>query len=302
MTGPACVLCGATDTRLRHAKPRDYDYGIDHAYDLYACAACGALMIHPMPTAMDEILPLYGDRYYTVSPPRHPLHPITMLEQAYLKRERRRVRGLIGDNGRILDVGCGSGAYLRMLAGANPAYDLHGVDLSIPEEALEDERVRFVQADYRAASYAPGSFDLIRMGNLIEHVPDPAAYAARSFELLKDGGVLVGETPNTGSYGHRVWKSCWGPIHAPRHLVLFNRTNLTCLLKDAGFREVRLESVLRPTGWTKSLKNALVRAGVLPPMDHKHPVYALILLATAPCFIIESLTRNASIMRFIARK
>jgi SAM-dependent methyltransferase len=93
--------------------------------------------------------------------------------------------------------------------------------------------------------FADGSFDLIRMGHVIEHVLDPMATLHRAYRLLKPGGMLMGETPNTDCLDWRIFKKYWGPLHIPRHIFIFDDRNLRQALHRANFVDIEMGFGLR---------------------------------------------------------
>ena len=98
---------------------------------------------------------------------------------------------------RVLDVGCGVGAYVRRLR--ELATEAVGVD-------IEGERVRegagwtpgLLLASAEALPFAPGSFDVILLNEVIEHVGDERRTLAEAARLLPPGGHLVIYAPNRG--------------------------------------------------------------------------------------------------------
>jgi len=98
--------------------------------------------------------------------------------------------------GRLLDVGCGNGALLRVFSPLEPSWSLAGTELNDKYRA-EVERIERVEALFTCApDQVPGGFDLITMVHVIEHIPDPMQFLARLGDKLKAGGLLVIEIPD----------------------------------------------------------------------------------------------------------
>lgn len=106
--------------------------------------------------------------------------------------------------GRALDLACGVGYGTRLLVDRNPKIvEALGVDRSI--EAISyarthygSERVRF-SVDDAFRFVDERGFDTVVSIETLEHLPDPARFAARLVELLRPGGVLIGSLPVTPS-------------------------------------------------------------------------------------------------------
>ena len=100
---------------------------------------------------------------------------------------------------RLLDIGCGTGAMLDMLA---PFGDVTGADFA--PEALQFCRARgeaqgraypLTRADVRRLPFATDSFDAVTAMDVIEHIDDDKAAASEIFRVLKPGGRLFVTVP-----------------------------------------------------------------------------------------------------------
>lgn len=143
--------------------------------------------------------------------------------------------------GRALDVGCGSGTYLRLLQ--HFGWDVAGVELS-PEPAEIARRTTGAEVftgQLEAAPFAPESFDHVHMSHVVEHVPEPVTSLEAAWKLLRPGGVLYVETPNAEASTRRRTGEFWFPYETPRHLHLFSVATLTRALERAGFTTERVK-------------------------------------------------------------
>jgi len=83
---------------------------------------------------------------------------------------------------------------------------------------------------------AKNEFDFALMLNLIEHVADPRKTLCSINSAIRPDGLLLIKTPNTSSLNRQIFqKLYWGGYHAPRHWVLFNKTNFISLAEECGF-------------------------------------------------------------------
>ncbi len=139
---------------------------------------------------------------------------------------------------RLLDVGSGSGAFLKLASSCG--WDVVGVD---PDPAAIEESIRNGLAAYQGGVERFGDekelFDVITLCHVIEHLHDPSATIKKCFELLKPGGSLWLETPNINSTGSLKFGEHWRGVETPRHLVLFNAASLKDTFSKAGFTTVK---------------------------------------------------------------
>ncbi len=298
----SCPLCGSTRTTLLYEHPRDYDGGVEHRYDYNQCLDCQAIFLNPLPDSHDEIAKLYPTDYYTIDKTSKRRLINSILWRLYTKLESRKIKEICHGRRKILDIGCGDGQFLEQLQKFRPDLELSGVDIDLPDTIKDKEGIKFLSGDLLDVALAENSFDAVNMGNFIEHIHNPRAIVARAYQLLNEHGVLVGETPNTASLGHRFWKRLWGPLHTPRHLIIYNKKNFTDLLLNAGFKKIVISGSWRPSGWAKSLKNTIVARGYMKPSDHRSKVYPLFLALSLPFVLIEKLLKSSSTMTFKAYK
>ena len=105
---------------------------------------------------------------------------------------------------RVLDVGCSEGILELLLA--RRGLDVTGVEvnpdaLDFARELLAKEpdevraRARLIHGDFIGAKPVTGIFDTVVLGEILEHLDDPAALLDRSLEHLRQGGRIVITTP-----------------------------------------------------------------------------------------------------------
>lgn len=101
-------------------------------------------------------------------------------------------------NGRILDLGCGTGLNVDRLQGLKLSFSSYlGIDFS--KEMLEKarakfgnlEHIRFKQMDLSKEALPEGPVDLIISTWVFEHLTDPASVVDRAWQRLVPGGHMV---------------------------------------------------------------------------------------------------------------
>ncbi len=140
---------------------------------------------------------------------------------------------------RALDLGCGRGEWLQLLA--EQGFAPHGVDLNIAmidhcrDAGFEVERGDIIQA---LRQQGDDSHALISAFHIAEHLPFAALYAMvdEAQRTLAPGGVLIVETPNPENLlvgSHTFY-------HDPTHLNPLTPTAMSFLLRYLGFAEVEV--------------------------------------------------------------
>ncbi len=98
---------------------------------------------------------------------------------------------------RVLDVGCGSGAFTEVLQ--QRGFAACGLDISSKLIALARRKfpdIDFHEGDAENLPFEAGAFDGVLLSGLIHHFPDQRRLAAEVFRVLKPGGRFVAFDPN----------------------------------------------------------------------------------------------------------
>jgi SAM-dependent methyltransferase len=147
------------------------------------------------------------------------------------------------DSGRLLDIGCATGEFLRV---ARRHFEVQGVEVS--PTALERARASFgdqvFAGDVLEANFHGGAFDVITLFSTVEHLADPVAVLQECRRLLREGGILVVKTPNFSSLNRRVLRSGWSGYKLPGHRFFFTPRGVRHL-----FARVGLEPL--PSPWSE---------------------------------------------------
>lgn len=182
--------------------------------------------------------------------------------RAFRSARARLVQRLVPRGARILDVGCGRGLFLRLLR--ERSYVVRGTELSEATRKNAYPDVPIDAGELTRASYPAGSFDLISIWHVLEHVRDPHATLDAAHHALAPNGVLLLAVPNFASWQARFGGERWFHLDLPRHLWQFTPTTLRALLEQHGFRVELMRTgqwEMDPFGWVQT---ALNRAGFRP--------------------------------------
>lgn len=148
--------------------------------------------------------------------------------------------GLLKEGTRALDIGCAFGYFMSLLVkeGLAPV----GIDISsyaVEKASRVDGAAASVCDANEDLPFAEGSFDVVTMFDVVEHLRSPYESFVEVRRVLDRGGYLIVTTPNTFSLERMLMKEKWSGAADPTHLSLFDRYSLGFVLEKAAFEVVR---------------------------------------------------------------
>ena len=156
-----------------------------------------------------------------------------LVRQFSLKKKEKLITRVNQGEGRVLDVGCGTGDFLKVceqtgwtIAGVEPNEKARQVALSKTNlkncygsiEELIDSN--------------PESFDVITLWHVLEHIPNLADFIAKIKAVLKPNGVLIIAVPNFKSGDAQHYGSSWAAYDVPRHLWHFSQNSMEQIFSE----------------------------------------------------------------------
>jgi SAM-dependent methyltransferase len=107
-------------------------------------------------------------------------------------------RFLVGRSGRLLDMGCGLGFFLKAIV-QYAAWEAYGCEISPVAVRYARDTLglaNVICSRLEEADLPPRSFDLITLWDVIDHIPQPDPLLRRCHVLLRAGGICFMRTPN----------------------------------------------------------------------------------------------------------
>ena len=160
--------------------------------------------------------------------------------------------------GRLLDIGCGVGVFLELARARG--WQVTGVDISdyAVQHAREQRGLDARCGVLRDMQFNDGSFDVITMWDVIEHLPDPLAELREVRRVLRQDGCLLINTPNEASLlkllawlGYRLslgrFEYPIRKLYHQYHLLYFTPLTLRRLFERAGLDVLKLKGTCIPT-------------------------------------------------------
>ena len=236
---PRCPVCAHADSRLflstRDTPLNGNQLGPSRrsvdAGRILRCTRCG-LGFRARRVSAAELATLYRDMedsaYNAESEGR------SRTAMRLLSIVRRNVSG-----GRLLDVGCSSGLFL--VTAADAGFEVVGIDparaAARRARAALGDRGRVLEGTLEDVDLPKGSFDVVTMWDVLEHVADPTDFLRRASSLLRDGGYLFVNVPDLESWPARLLGRRW-PLLLPEHLNYFTEKSLSVCATSAGLGAV----------------------------------------------------------------
>ncbi|HRY99397.1 MAG TPA: class I SAM-dependent methyltransferase [Bacteroidales bacterium] len=201
----------------------------------------------------------YDPGYYGHAKDKFRFPGVEKVMDHFRTRRAARIHRLLGGQGRILDIGCGSGRFLHLLS-ARGNYSLLGSELPGPaaERARRFPEIQLSTTGNFHEQATPGSLDAVTLFHVVEHLPDPVSVLKNIHLALRPGGYLYLSFPNIYSLQGRWSRGHWLHLDPPRHLILFHPSRFMEKLGELGFncisrRGLSLEQ--NPFGMVQSLLN-----------------------------------------------
>ena len=165
------------------------------------------------------------------------------------------------DKGRLLDIGCANGNFLRAFAKAVPGWSLSGVEWDDKYLAQVQAVPGFEKLYTDGLDGIPGTYDVISLLHCFEHIPDPGPMLRSISGLLAPGGLLFIDVPDCSTNPF--------VLVVADHSSHYSVDSLRELVAREGF-----EILCATTGWLAKEVSVLARkSGAEPEKLHLDPAY-----------------------------
>lgn len=244
---PSCPICLKTETRAFVNK---------NDFAVFACNYCRCGFVAPTPS-IDELNSIYQESYFKRGNKYAEVVQTSVNVNASNETDRVTKLLKICSPKSVLDIGCGTGSFLKALADVN----VPGIGVEPAEYAREFAKRHMGQSVFRSLAEIPSSFDAATLWDVIEHLPAPSEVIAEVSRRLTTGGILLISTGDFGSVLARILRRRWHLLTPPQHLFFFSKKGIRLLLDQNGFDVL---SICHP-GKYCSLEFALFKAREITP-------------------------------------
>jgi 2-polyprenyl-3-methyl-5-hydroxy-6-metoxy-1,4-benzoquinol methylase len=225
-------------------------HGIAGRYTVVRCAGCGLRRTNPRPTPR-AIGAYYPSDYGPYLAEEVPVERPSSAPKAWLKRLLRlapmRLPPLPA--GRMLEIGCATGAYMESVQRAGWAVE--GIEFSEP--AAQRARAKGFRVETGTVEQARGPsepVDAVAAWMVLEHLHDPVAALRKVRQWVRPGGYLVASVPDASAWDRSVFGERWFALQLPTHLYHYTPATIGRVLRTAGWELTRV-------AWQRNCSNLL---------------------------------------------
>lgn len=247
-----CPLCGADDYRLRYpatlseatsqassGEMNAHHYcctchDLSQHGDIVRCRQCGMVYNNPQPNP-EALLQIYKK----VEDPLY-LEESEARERTF-KCSLDQLHRFIRPPGRLLDVGCYTGVFMKTAAAEG--WEVEGIELSswAADIARKTGGGTVYETPLEQLSIPNERFDLITLWDVIEHLSHPSDMIKNVNRLLKPGGVVAFSTHMVDSLAVRLMGKRY-PFFMEMHVAHFSKATAGRMLEAQGFDLLKIKA------------------------------------------------------------
>lgn len=223
-----CPICESNSFSIALIA-KDYFF-TQETFQIMKCNSCEFLFTNPRPNSAELNWYYQTDEYLS-----HDTTKKTGLSVIYsffrnvsIKRKYSLI-SKIKFNGKILDIGCGTGEVLKYFN--QKGWETLGIEpAETPRNFAVSEYGLSVFNENHLDKLQTASFDIITMWHVLEHVSDLNERISQVKRILKNDGTLIIAVPNSKSWDARHYKNYWAAWDLPRHLYHFSSVSIANLM------------------------------------------------------------------------
>ncbi len=221
----SCDICGSGKSTVLFVKE-----GFVHV----RCAVCGLVYVNPR--LVDHL-----DGQVCSGTAEMGDESLSSAQINRLLTELKRLEKFRSAN-KILEIGPGKGWFLEQAL--KLGWEVWAVEVNtkalIRLQKIGVRRVLSVSAE--SFQVPEGHFDVIRMWDVIEHLPSPMSALRLSHRALRNGGLIRLSTTNFASLSRMVNGPEWVYINGADHITLFEPETIFSALKQSGFSQIKIRT------------------------------------------------------------
>ena len=230
-----CPICSGKSHK-KHVTGKDHNVS-EKIFTVTECLNCGFRFTNPRPKEKYIYKYYQSKNYISHSSTKKGLinkvYHLVRSYQFYKKKEVIQSSSKI-KKGKILDIGCGTGDFLKYMDSSG--WETDGVETDKGAKIIAEKKLGKKIKEKLDLISDEDKYDVISMWHVLEHIYNVEDYLKRVNKLLKKGGVLIVGVPNCASYDAKKYKGNWVAYDLPIHLSHFRKNNIKELAKKSSFK------------------------------------------------------------------
>jgi 2-polyprenyl-3-methyl-5-hydroxy-6-metoxy-1,4-benzoquinol methylase len=218
-------------------KKSTFFYAKKNSCDLYRCQKCGLIFVWPI---LRDYMKIYSENYFSGAKDslgyadyEGDREVMSGVFRIYLGK----IENFLPQKGKLLDVGAATGHFVS-LAGVS-GWEASGIEISeYAAEIGQGKNLQTFTGNFETYYFPENQFDAVTFWDVLEHFEKPDVAIRQARKILKPGGILALNTPDSASFVAKVFGRRWHALVPPNHLHIFSRKNLARLLAKNGFEVV----------------------------------------------------------------
>lgn len=222
-TARVCAVCHGWDVQPLFER---------EGYAFYRCASCDVASYSGV-EMLSRTEPLFPAAYFTEGGSGYPGYIAdewAHRKQARVYLDRLASAGVSRRRGdAVFEVGCAAGFFLDEARKRGLRVSGCDVSATMVAHAREQLGLDVVHGEFLDLPLAPGSFDVVAMFSVLEHLPAPLQVEEQVHDMLRPGGYLAVETWDRGAALARLMGASWHVYAPPETLFYHSRRSLRAL-------------------------------------------------------------------------
>ncbi len=136
------------------------------------------------------------------------------------------------------DVGCGAGYLMSYFSSK---LDTFGIENDVKAIKLANNYGKILNFDINKKINISKKFDLLVSYHVIEHLKNPENFLKDIKKNIKNKKYLIIGTPDFDCFMARFYKNKFRLLHDKTHISLFSKDSLCRMIRDNGFRIIKIE-------------------------------------------------------------
>lgn len=229
-----CNLCGADKTTLVTDKTR-----FNTSCRFVKCSNCGLVYMNPRATK-EESKAFYEEQRNlsgsTLTPEQY--------DKKFVTREVERgmrVGRFTSSCGKVLDIGCATGNFLRILK--NKGWQTFGIEPHVTySDYAKEQGLDIFTGTLDEKEFGEEAFRVITLFHALEHLSNPLDSLLKIKRWLVPGGLCFIEVPNLNCLRRSMDKTYYQAHFQENHNYIFSKHTLKRMLEEAGFKVLQLRT------------------------------------------------------------